>query len=162
MRFVCSLGSAPALSYLWQHRVRNRALFPGAAMFEAAYATGAALLGAHGHYYQYPTLMVSDHGSLSREMEPVCWPCTWRVDKVQGALSACMVCAGRPSPRCWQSSISPSCHSLTWLRCARAIIDGLVVTCPYLALLRHGCPVRCQKCLRNLEPTSIDLTTPAA
>ena len=45
-RFVSGLAATPALVYLWEHRVRSRALFPGAAMFEAAYAAGAALLGA--------------------------------------------------------------------------------------------------------------------
>ena len=46
-RFLYSLVGPPKLAYLWEHRVRGRALFPGAAMFEAAYAAGAALLGAH-------------------------------------------------------------------------------------------------------------------
>ena len=45
-RFVCSLDGSPALAFLWEHRVRSRALFPGAAMFEAAYAAASALLGA--------------------------------------------------------------------------------------------------------------------
>lgn len=31
-------------AYLWDHRVRGRALFPGAAMYEAAYAAGMLLL----------------------------------------------------------------------------------------------------------------------
>lgn len=34
-----------ALSYLWDHIVQHRPLFPGAAMFEAAYAAGAQMLG---------------------------------------------------------------------------------------------------------------------
>jgi acyl transferase domain-containing protein len=33
-----------ALAYLWDHRVQNRALLPGAAMFETAYAAGMLLL----------------------------------------------------------------------------------------------------------------------
>ena len=45
-RFVCGLLGPPTLAYLWEHRVRSRVLFPGAAMFEAAYAAEAALLGA--------------------------------------------------------------------------------------------------------------------
>ena len=61
-RFLCSLLESPALAYLWEHRVRGRALLPGAAMFEAAYAAGAALLGAHaatGRNYD-PTVYVDD------------------------------------------------------------------------------------------------------
>ena len=38
-----------ALAYLWDHRVQGRALLPGAAMFETAYAAGMLLLaGASG------------------------------------------------------------------------------------------------------------------
>ena len=39
-----TLLSAPALAYLWDHRVAGRALFPGAAMLEAAMAAGHVLL----------------------------------------------------------------------------------------------------------------------
>lgn len=46
-RFTCLISHQPSTSYLWEHRVARRALFPGAAMFELAYAAGASLLSAH-------------------------------------------------------------------------------------------------------------------
>ena len=42
-QFQAALSGA-ALSYLWDHRVQGRPLFPGAAMFEAAFSAGALLL----------------------------------------------------------------------------------------------------------------------
>ena len=45
-RFTCLISHRPSTSYLWEHRVARRALFPGAAMFELAYAAGASLMSA--------------------------------------------------------------------------------------------------------------------
>lgn len=47
-RFACLLSNQPGTTYLWEHRVAGRALLPGAAMFELAYAAGASHLGAYG------------------------------------------------------------------------------------------------------------------
>jgi hypothetical protein len=45
LKFGLLLGKNPSLAYLWQHRVGGRALFPGAAMFEAAYAAAQISIG---------------------------------------------------------------------------------------------------------------------
>ncbi len=48
--FTCRLaGDSPPLAFLLAHRVAGRPLLPGAAMFEAAHAAGAALTGATCH-----------------------------------------------------------------------------------------------------------------
>jgi hypothetical protein len=44
-RFEMQLNSTPGMSYLWQHQVARRALFPGAAMFETAYAAAITCAG---------------------------------------------------------------------------------------------------------------------
>ncbi len=43
-RFQCSLGVA-SLAWLWEHRVSGRAILPGAAMFEAAFAAIKCMTG---------------------------------------------------------------------------------------------------------------------
>lgn len=42
--FQCSLAAAD-MAWLWQHRVAGRAIFPGAAMFEAVYQSAWVLAG---------------------------------------------------------------------------------------------------------------------
>lgn len=44
-KFEMRLNSSPGISYLWQHQVARRALFPGAAMFETAYAAAITIAG---------------------------------------------------------------------------------------------------------------------
>lgn len=44
-RFSCSLTS-PALSFLWDHQVSGKAMFPGAGYFEAALAAGTILVSS--------------------------------------------------------------------------------------------------------------------
>ena len=43
-RFECGLAANPGMAFLWQHQVSGRAILPGAAMFEAAFAAAAVLL----------------------------------------------------------------------------------------------------------------------
>lgn len=44
-KFEMQLNNSPGMSYLWQHQVAKRALFPGAAMFETAYAAAITSAG---------------------------------------------------------------------------------------------------------------------
>ena len=47
-RFQCSMA-APALAWLWEHRVSRRAILPGAAMLESAFAALRVLTGGSSH-----------------------------------------------------------------------------------------------------------------
>lgn len=63
MSFACSLCRSQ-LAYMWHHQVGGRAIFPGAGMFEACTAAGAALLhdgqgGAPSHHLALQSVSIT-------------------------------------------------------------------------------------------------------